>query len=96
MDEDEHRTHTLDLDDPHMEFSVQGAGTEDSRGGGKGRASRGYTEDGMEEVKLDGDEDEDDEEKRERRKKKKKKGTKKKKKAVDDEEDVDELELGGI
>ena len=105
LDEDEHRTHTLELDDPPMEFSVQAFGTDDSRGGSKASRTgtgRGYGEDGLEEIKLDGDEDDtEEEERRDKPKKKKKKGAKKsgkakKKKAVEEDEDVDELELGGI
>ena len=89
--------HTLDLDDPHMEFSVQGLHNGPNGGGGKGAGGRGYAEDGLEEIKLEGDEDGDEERERRARRKKKgaKKGGKKKKRATSDE-DVDELELGGI
>ena len=89
-----------------MDFSVHGImqGLDDTgKGGGKGsRASRSYGDEGMEEVKLDGDEYDTAEEKtRDKPRRKKKKGVKKsgkikKKRTTDEEDDVDELELGGI
>ena len=93
-DEAAGRTHTLDLDEPNVEFSVQRLDD-----GTKARKDRSYGEEGMEEVKLDGDEEQDygTEEARPKKKKVKKatkKGGKLKKKKMVEEED--ELELGGI
>ena len=95
LDEDEHRGHTLHLDDPPMEFSVQGS---DATNGKGSRASRSFgDEDGLEEVKLDGDDDAYSlPQKKKKKKSGKKSGKAKKRRTTDEDEDVDELELGGI
>ena len=93
MEEDDNRSHTLNLDDPPVEYSV-------SRGDHGGGGGKNYGDEGMEEVKLDMDQYNNGEQET-KPKKKKKKGTKKngkikKKRMSDDESEVDELEMGGI